>query len=68
MMPLTRSIPLQETYYTQVIEALTTPKPNSNSDHAPPLRRMPNDEYNTFVVVDTIAEPSLAVYGDNLQV
>jgi choline dehydrogenase len=51
--------PALDPFYKKCIDALTTPHSNNTQ-----LSRMPDDEYKCRVVVDSVAEASLAMYGD----
>lgn len=59
LMPLCRSIPTPEPFYTACIDALTK---QSSASH---FQRVEKDEYKSEVIRNTIAEPSLAMYESN---
>lgn len=59
LMPLCRSIPTPEAFYTACIDALT------EQSSASPFQRVKEDEHKSDIVRNTIAEPSLAMYESN---
>ena len=60
MMPIERAILQPEQFYADVITSLTKP----SSDGTPPLKRVKDDNYNTEIVVDSVAENALAMFPD----
>eukprot|EP00602_Paraphysomonas_sp_CaronLab_P002157 CAMPEP_0185028500 /NCGR_PEP_ID=MMETSP1103-20130426/14234_1 /TAXON_ID=36769 /ORGANISM="Paraphysomonas bandaiensis, Strain Caron Lab Isolate" /LENGTH=646 /DNA_ID=CAMNT_0027562927 /DNA_START=62 /DNA_END=1999 /DNA_ORIENTATION=- len=56
LMPLYRANPVEEPFYTACIDALT-----KNG----PLKRIPGDEYKSRIVVDSIAQCSMAMFGSS---
>lgn len=62
LMPLSRSVGDKEQFYEEWIKSMT-----DSSKHAHPLHRTQDDTFPARIMSETIAEPMLAMYEDELR-
>jgi choline dehydrogenase-like flavoprotein len=63
MIPIERAILKPEKYYQDVISALTT-SASTSENSSQPLKRLEGNHFDTKIVVDSVAENSVAMFSD----